>query len=155
MRVLTCFTKTKCLCNEEYNSLNTTTLLLLLFYMNRLIKYMMVLPEVKDSGVIVPRSDLRVGTTSRRITSKEKLPPSWCHWRTDDWGERNRKKKNTAPRWLEKQEKILGAKGGRWRSKKMETTVYQSNISIFHESLDLLISRILTNNYVVIINRHI
>jgi hypothetical protein len=35
------------------------------------IEYMMVLPELKDSGVIVPRSDLRVGTTSRRITSKE------------------------------------------------------------------------------------
>ena len=28
----------------------------------------------------------------------------------------------------------------------METTVYQSNISIFHKSLDLLISSILTNN---------
>jgi len=47
---------------------NTTTLL---FSLNRLMEYMMVLPEVKDSGVIVPRSDLRVGTTSRRITSKE------------------------------------------------------------------------------------
>ena len=30
--------------------------------------------------------------------------------------------------------------------KKMETTVYQSNISIFHKSLDLLISSILNNN---------
>ena len=28
----------------------------------------------------------------------------------------------------------------------METTVYQSNISIFHKSLDLLISSILNNN---------
>jgi hypothetical protein len=34
-------------------------------------EYMTVLPEVKHSGVIVPRSDLRVETTSRRITSKE------------------------------------------------------------------------------------
>jgi hypothetical protein len=34
-------------------------------------EYMMVLPEVKDSRVIVSRSDLRVGTTSRRIPSKE------------------------------------------------------------------------------------
>ena len=66
----------------------------------------------------------------------------WCHWWTDDGGERSRKKKNTAPRWLEKQEKILGAKGGSWRSKKMVTTVYQSNISNFHKSLDLLISSI-------------
>jgi hypothetical protein len=41
---------------------NTTTLL---FFLNRLMEYMMVLPEVKDSGVIVPRSELRVGTTSR------------------------------------------------------------------------------------------
>ena len=32
---------------------------------------MMVLPEVKNTGEKVPRSDLRVGTTSRRITSKE------------------------------------------------------------------------------------
>ena len=47
---------------------NTTTLLLSL---NRLIKYMMVLPEVKNTGVNVPRSDIRVGTTLRRITSKE------------------------------------------------------------------------------------
>ena len=31
----------------------------------------MILPEVKDSAVIVPRSDLRVGTTTRRITSKK------------------------------------------------------------------------------------
>ena len=30
--------------------------------------------------------------------------------------------------------------------KNMETTVYQSNISIFHKSLDLLISSILNNN---------
>ena len=38
--------------------------------------------------------------------------------------------------------------GGEWkrRSKKMETTVYQLNISIFHKSLDLLISSILNNN---------
>ena len=79
------------------------------------------------------------------ITEK-KLPPSWCHWRTDDGSERSRKKKNTAPWWLEKQEKILGAKGGSWRSKRMETTVYQLNIRIFHKSLDLLISSILNNN---------
>ena len=38
----------------------------------------------------------------------------------------------------------MGAKGG--RSKKMETTVNQSNRSIFHKSLDLLISSILNNN---------
>jgi hypothetical protein len=30
--------------------------------------------------------------------------------------------------------------------KKMETTVHQLNISIFHKSLDLLISSILNNN---------
>jgi hypothetical protein len=47
---------------------NTTTLF---FSLNRLTECMMVLPEVKDSGAIVPCSDLRVGTTSRRITSKE------------------------------------------------------------------------------------
>ena len=68
------------------------------------------------------------------------------YWRTDDGSERSRKKKITAPRWFEKQEKILGAKGGSWRSKKMETTVYQSNISIFRKSLDLLISSTLNNN---------
>ena len=78
--------------------------------------------------------------------SEKKLPPSWCHWRTDDGSERSRKKKKTAPRWFEKQKKILGDKGGSWRSKKMETTVYQSTISIFHKSLDLLISSILNNN---------
>ena len=38
------------------------------------------------------------------------------------------------------------AKGGSWRSKKMETTVYHSNISIFHNSLDLVISSILNND---------
>ena len=47
---------------------NTATLI---FSLNRRMKYMMVLPEVKDSGVIDPRSDLWVGTTSRRITSME------------------------------------------------------------------------------------
>ena len=52
--------------------------------------------------------------------------------------------KNRAPRSFEKQKKILGAKGRSWRSKKMETTVYQSNI--FHKSLDLLISNVLNNN---------
>ena len=31
-------------------------------------EYMMVLPEVKNTIVIVPRSDHRVGTTSGRIT---------------------------------------------------------------------------------------
>ena len=72
--------------------------------------------------------------------------PSKCHWRIDDGSEKSRKKKNTAPRWFEKQEKIFWAKGGSWRSKKMETTVHQLNISIFHKSLDLLISSILNNN---------
>ena len=43
--------------------------------------------------------------------------------------ERSRKKKNnTAPWWFEKPKKLFGAKGGSWRLKKMETTVYQSNI---------------------------
>ena len=37
-------------------------------------------------------------------------------------------------------------KGGSWKSKKMEKTVHQSNISIFHKSLDPLIKSIL-NNY--------
>ena len=82
-----------------------------------------------------------------RSYSETKLPPSWCHWRTDDGSERSRKKKNTAPRWFEKQEKILRMKGGSWRSKKMETTVHQSNISIFHKSLDRLISSKLNNNH--------
>jgi hypothetical protein len=50
-----------------------------------------------------------------------------CHWRTDDESERSRKK-TTVPWWFEKQKKILGAKGGSWRSKQMETTVYQSKI---------------------------
>jgi hypothetical protein len=40
----------------------------------------------------------------------------------------SKKKKNTTPWQYEKQEKILGAKGGSWRSKKMETRVYQLNI---------------------------
>ena len=44
------------------------------------------------------------------------------------------------------QKKILGAKGGSSRYKKIETTVYQSNTSIFHKSLDLLISSIINNN---------
>ena len=35
---------------------------------------------------------------------------------------------NTAPWWIQKQKKILGAKGGSLRSKKMETTIYQSRI---------------------------
>ena len=47
---------------------------------------------------------------------------SWCHRRTNDGSERSRKKKNTAPWWFEKQ-KILGAKGGSWRSKMVEMTV--------------------------------
>ena len=59
---------------------------------------------------------------------------------------KKKKKKKTAPRWFEKQEKILGATGGSWKSKKMETTVFQSNISIFHKFLDLLISSILNSN---------
>ena len=78
-----------------------------------------------------------------RSYSEKKLPPSWCHWRTGVNCKGSRKKKNTAPWWFEKHEKILGAKGGGWGSKGMETTVYQSNISIFHKSLDLLISSIL------------
>ena len=77
---------------------------------------------------------------------RRNLSPSWYHWRIDGGSERCRKKKNTAPRWFEKQMKILGAKGVSWRSKKMETTVCYSNISIFHNSLDLLISSILNNN---------
>ena len=36
-------------------------------------EYILVFPEVKDSGVIVPRSDFRVGITSRRTTSKETI----------------------------------------------------------------------------------
>ena len=84
-----------------------------------------------------------------RSYSEKKLPPSWCHWMPDDGSESSRKK-NTAPSWFEKQGKILGAKGGSWRSKKMETTVYQSNISIFHKSLDLLISSVLNNNNTII-----
>ena len=50
------------------------------------------------------------------------------HWRMDYRSERTRKVKNTAPWWFEKQKKILRAKGGRWRSKKMVTTVYELNI---------------------------
>ena len=38
-------------------------------------------------------------------------------------------RKNMAPSLYEKYKKILGAKGGSWRSKKTETTVYQSNMS--------------------------
>ena len=37
--------------------------------------------------------------------SEKKLPPSWCHWRTDDGSERSRKKKNTASWWFEKWKK--------------------------------------------------
>ena len=47
--------------------------------------------------------------------SENKLPPSWCHWKTDCRSERNRKKKNTAPWWYEKKKKILDANGGSWR----------------------------------------
>ena len=39
--------------------------------------------------------------------------------------------KNTAPRWFEKQKKILGFKGGSWKSKKVETIVYQSNLPTY------------------------
>ena len=66
--------------------------------------------------------------------------------RTIDRNERRRKKTNTAPWWFEEQKKILGIKGGSWRSEKMETTVYQSNISIFHKSMDPLISSMFNNN---------
>ena len=48
---------------------------------------------------------------------------------------------------FEKQNKVLGAKGGSWRSKKMEVTIYQSNISIIHKSMDLLIISLLNNNF--------
>ena len=58
---------------------------------------------------------------------EKKLPPSWCHWRANDGSERSRKK-NTAPWWFEKEKKILEAKRGSWRSKKMETILYKSNI---------------------------
>ena len=77
------------------------------------------------------------------------------HWRTDDGSERNRrkkkkkKKKNTVPWWFEKQKKIFGAKGGSWRSKKMETIVYQSSIRKKYKLsmyLDLQISSILNNS---------
>jgi hypothetical protein len=37
---------------------------------------------------------------------------------------RSRKKNNTAPGWFEKQKRILGVKGGSFRSKKMKTIVY-------------------------------
>ena len=75
--------------------------------------------------------------------SKKKLP-SWCHLRTDKRSERSRK--NTAPRWFEKQ-KILGAKGGSWRLKKMETTVYHTNIrkNVIYKFMDMLISIIINN----------
>ena len=47
--------------------------------------------------------------------------------------------------------KILGAKGGSWRSKKMETRVYQEEIQvIFRKSMDLLIRSILNNNNIYI-----
>ena len=48
---------------------NATTLL---FSLNGLKENMMALPEVKYAGgKLVPRLDLRVGTLSRRTTSKE------------------------------------------------------------------------------------
>ena len=43
-----------------------------------------------------------------RLYSEKKLPPSWCHWRKDEGSEMSRKKENTAPRWFERQKKILG-----------------------------------------------
>jgi hypothetical protein len=47
---------------------NTTTLL---FSLNGLKEYMMVLPEVKyTGGKPVPRSDLQAGIASSRITNK-------------------------------------------------------------------------------------
>ena len=67
--------------------------------------------------------------------------------RTDDGSERTRKK-NTAPWWSEKQ-KVLGAKGRSWRSKNMETTVYQlstrKKYKLSSISLHLLICCILNN----------
>ena len=80
-----------------------------------------------------------------RKANKKKSPSPWCHWRTDDRSERSRKK-NTAHWWFQKQKKILVGIGGSWKSKKMETTVYESNISIFRKSMDLLISSIHSNN---------
>ena len=40
----------------------------------------------------------------------------------------------------------MGAKGGSLISRKIETTVYQSNISTFDKSMDLLISHTLKKN---------
>ena len=57
--------------------------------------------------------------------SEKKLPPSWCHWRTDDESERSRKNNNnTAPCWFEKQKNMEGS----WGSKKVKPTVYQLNL---------------------------
>jgi hypothetical protein len=51
-------------CNWEYYHI--------IFSLNRVMEYMMVLPEVKYTRIkIVPHSNFRVGTTSRRIASKE------------------------------------------------------------------------------------
>ena len=87
------------------------------------------------------------------LCSEKKFPSSWCYLRADDRSEMSRKKKNRAPWWFKNQKKILGAKGGSWRSKEMETTVYQSinhkeEIHIFHKFMDLLVSSIInTNNW--------
>ena len=59
--------------------------------------------------------------------------------------------KNTAPWWFEKQKNILGAKGGGWRSKKMETTVHKLNIKKEYKSIDLLMHIILDNKDIKII----
>ena len=59
-----------------------------------------------------------------------KLPPSWCHGRAYDGSERTRKNMNTALRWFEKQKKILGAKGGSWRSEKMDKTTTHERLTI-------------------------
>ena len=47
-------------------------------------------------------------------------------WKTDDTSEISSKNKNTVHWWFEK--KMFAAEGGSWRSKKIETTLYQSNI---------------------------
>ena len=93
-----------------------------------------VLDCIGEKRTLINNNIRRKANWIGRILSRNS---SWCHWRTDDGSERSRKKKkNTAPRWFEKQEK-------------MEKTVYQSNTSIFHKSLDLLISNILNNNNII------
>ena len=57
------------------------------------------------------------------ILRRNCLSSSWCHWRTDDRSERNRKKNNTAPWWIEKQKKILEAEDqNRWKRQRTNQT---------------------------------